>query len=140
MYCSHCNTPFEILPLADGKSRYCKNCGRLIYKKENNVIVIYHPNEIPEKQDEEAELRDRINREKEMRFRDQLERKQKELEFRTTSILDHFTTGQAWLCNEKSPGEAEFTPAGSLKGARFEIFPKHLIRSFDHNQSSKHFN
>jgi hypothetical protein len=34
----------------------------------------------------------------------------KDWNFKTLSILDRLTTGQAWLCNEKSPDKAEFRP------------------------------
>jgi len=81
MFCSYCNTPFEILPIAEGKNKYCKKCGHLIYKKENNSIII-HAAELIVKPDEELELRERINREKEIRYKEQLERKQKEQEHR----------------------------------------------------------
>lgn len=82
MLCYHCNTPFEILPLDEGKSKYCKKCGLLIYKKENNAILIYQPETTTTKQDEESEIRELIIREKELRYKEQLERKQKEQEFR----------------------------------------------------------
>ncbi len=82
MFCSRCNTPFEILPILEGKSKYCKKCGNLIYKKEYNSIIINNPDELSSKQDEEQELRERISKEKEIRFKEQLERKEKEKEFR----------------------------------------------------------
>lgn len=82
MFCSHCNTPFTIIPLEEGKSKFCENCGQLIYKNENGVILTYQPEEVLLKQDNEQELRERINREKETRFKEQLERKEKEKEFR----------------------------------------------------------
>ena len=40
MFCKNCNTPFEIIPIDEGKSKYCKKCGKLIYKKENDTIHI----------------------------------------------------------------------------------------------------
>ncbi len=82
MFCNHCNTPFEIVSIEDGKSKYCKKCGHLIYKKVNNSIVIYSAIETPEKNDDEQELRERIQREKELRYKEQLERKQKEQQHR----------------------------------------------------------
>ncbi|MBK9794630.1 MAG: hypothetical protein IPP60_16410 [Sphingobacteriales bacterium] len=82
MFCSHCNTPFTILPLEEGKSKFCENCGQLIYKNENGIILTYQPEEVLMKQDNEHDLRERINREKETRFKEQLERKEKEKEFR----------------------------------------------------------
>ena len=82
MLCSRCNTPFDILPIEEGKSKYCRNCGTLIYRKENNSIIIYNPEEAPAKQEEELDLRERIIREKEIRYKEQLERKEKEKEFR----------------------------------------------------------
>ena len=82
MYCSHCNTPFTIVSIEEGKSKFCENCGEVIYKNENGVIVTFQPEEVLVKQDNEQELRERINREKETRFKEQLERKEKEKEFR----------------------------------------------------------
>lgn len=82
MFCTRCNTPFVIQPLEEGKSKYCENCGQAIYKMENGVITTFSVEEVFVKQDIEIELRERINREKETRFREQLERKEKEKEFR----------------------------------------------------------
>ena len=83
MFCKNCNTPFEIIPIDEGKSKYCKKCGKLIYKKENDAILIYQPEIIAAKQDdEELEIRELIIREKELRYKEQVERKQKEQEFR----------------------------------------------------------
>ena len=83
MFCKHCHTPFEIIPIDEGKSKYCKKCGKLIYKKENNAILIYQPEIIAAKHDdEELEIRELIIREKELRYKEQVERKQKEQEFR----------------------------------------------------------
>ena len=83
MFCKNCNTPFEIIPIDEGKSKYCKKCGKLIYKKENDAILIYQPEIMATKQDdEELEIRELIIREKELRYKEQVERKQKEQEFR----------------------------------------------------------
>jgi hypothetical protein len=82
IYCSHCNTPFTIVSIEEGKSKFCENCGEVIYKNENGVIVTFQPEEVLVKQDNEQELSERINREKETRFKEQLERKEKEKEFR----------------------------------------------------------
>jgi hypothetical protein len=88
MYCSHCNTPFTIVSIEEGKSKFCENCGEVIYKNEKGMIVTFQPEEVLVKQDNEQELRERINREKETRFKEQLERKEKEKEFRERLELE----------------------------------------------------
>ena len=39
MFCKHCNTPFEIIPIDEGKSKYCKN------NKAHVACLNYVPNE-----------------------------------------------------------------------------------------------
>lgn len=83
MICSRCHTPFNIIPISKGEEIYCSNCSLLLYKNENNSIIILneYKNSLDETADEQA-LRDRINKEKEHRFKELLERKEKEIEFK----------------------------------------------------------
>lgn len=82
MFCQNCKTPFQVVPIPEGKQKFCKKCGHFIYKKENNSIIIFHVDEVSNETSDEVELRESINREKELRNKEQLERKQKEEEFR----------------------------------------------------------
>ena len=78
MFCKNCNTPFEIIPIDEGKSKYCKKCGKLIYKKENDAILIYQPEIMATKQDdEELEIRELIIREKELRKKNKKKREKR---------------------------------------------------------------
>ena len=107
MYCSHCNTPFTIVSIEEGKSKFCENCGEVIYKNENGVIVTFQPEEVLVKQDNEQELRERINREKETRFKEQLERKEKEKEFRERLELERQIQEQEELERKRKEKEEQ---------------------------------
>ena len=107
MYCSHCNTPFTIVSIEEGKSKFCENCGEVIYKNENGVIVTFQPEEALVKQDNEQELRERINREKETRFKEQLERKEKEKEFRERLELERQIQEQEELERKRKEKEEQ---------------------------------
>lgn len=79
MYCKNCASPFEILLLENGKNKYCKNCGNLLYKNVNNSIVLVNDN--LQMEDENQKLTE-LKREQEIEKLKQLEwqKQQQEIE------------------------------------------------------------
>jgi len=80
MVCPNCHTSYLIIPLKNGEKKWCDSCGMILYTFENDSIQL--SNTSTNSFNNEAELRERIAKEKEARFKEQLERKEKENEFR----------------------------------------------------------
>ena len=39
MFCNNCGAQYDVLPIENGKSKFCTNCGNLLYKNENGANV-----------------------------------------------------------------------------------------------------
>lgn len=39
MFCNNCGTQYDVVPLEIGKSKFCRDCGVVLYKNENNSLV-----------------------------------------------------------------------------------------------------
>src|SRR4051812_41391552 len=44
---NNCNTPYEVIPIDNGKSKFCKICGTLLYKNVNNTLNFNLANVLP---------------------------------------------------------------------------------------------
>lgn len=84
MFCNNCGAQYDVVPIDNGKSKFCRNCGNLLYKNENgsNVFniasVIPQNDEVKKQQEFEAE---RLKQEEILRQRQfEIQKKQKEAE------------------------------------------------------------
>lgn len=68
MFCSNCGSQFEVVPLAIGKSKFCRNCGSLIYRNIDGIIVYGTEAEsLSDPGKVESENAERVRREDEQR-------------------------------------------------------------------------
>ena len=85
MFCSNCGTQYDIVPVENGKSKFCRNCGNLLYKNENGtnifsqLVVIPSNDEISKQQEIEAEK---------LRQVEILKQKQKEADLEQQRLLE----------------------------------------------------
>ncbi len=85
MFCSNCGTQYDIVPIENGKSKFCRNCGNLLYKNENGtnifsqLVVIPSNDEISKQQEIEAEK---------LRQVEILKQKQKEADLEQQRLLE----------------------------------------------------
>ncbi|MDB5228876.1 MAG: hypothetical protein JWN78_3069 [Bacteroidota bacterium] len=61
MFCKNCGFQYEIVPIEEGKNKFCKNCGNILYKNINGDLVFNTG--IPEKDVNQIE-KDQLEKQK----------------------------------------------------------------------------
>lgn len=94
MQCQKCHTTFEFVSIANGDEYVCPHCAHLLYKNENGKIIFLNAIIQDENKKIDSDSIEKISREKEIRFKELQDRKEKENEFRVRFLQEKLALEQ----------------------------------------------
>ncbi len=114
MFCNNCKTPFDLVTIDTGKSKFCRNCGSVLYRNINGTIVfetgtpvLKNQFDLQKNQDLDAE-----------RLRQEMILKQRQLEIDQQKQIEANRLQQEQLLRQR---EAEIEREKALEAERLRL-------------------